>query len=98
MYVQVWYEHMAERITSSGGDATKPPSEQTTVGERIERVVMEMRSLYEATGVEYFNAQASAWSQWVWMLNDSKRREWQVTYAGDAQGRVASTKGIALRK
>jgi hypothetical protein len=57
-----------------------------TVGERIEHIVNEMTSLYEVTGVEYFKAQASSWSQWVWMLLDSKRQEWQITYPGDAHG------------
>ena len=61
-------------------------SDLKTVGERIEHIVNEMASLYEATGVEYFKAHASGWSQWVWMLQDSKRREWQITYPGDPQG------------
>ena len=60
---------------------------KSTVGERIERIVMEMAALYEITGVEYFKAQASGWSQWVWMLQDDKRREWDP---GDAHGYVAS--------
>jgi hypothetical protein len=57
-----------------------------TIGERIEYIIDEMVSLHESTGVEYFNAQASGWSQWVWMLQDIKRREWQITYPGDAHG------------
>ena len=82
--------------TSNDGDAMEAYNEHITVGGRIERLVMEMLLLYEATGCEYFKSQASAWSQWVWMLLDSKRREWQVTYAGNPHGCVPFTKGIAL--
>jgi hypothetical protein len=66
------------------------------VGERVESIIAEMASLYELTGVEYFKSQASGWSQWVWMLEDRKRQEWNLTYPGDAQGEL--TNGIALRK
>ena len=61
-------------------------SDLKTVGERIEHLINEMDSLHEATGVEYFKAQALAWSGWVWMLQDRKRREWKITSPGDAQG------------
>jgi hypothetical protein len=61
-----------------------------TIGERIEYIIDEMVSLYEATGVEYFNAHASGWSQWVQMLQDSRRREWQITYPGS----IASEKPV----
>uniref|UniRef100_A0A6C0BEH2 Uncharacterized protein n=1 Tax=viral metagenome TaxID=1070528 RepID=A0A6C0BEH2_9ZZZZ len=57
-----------------------------TVGERKENIVNEMASLYEATGVEYFKSQASAWSQWIWILQDRKLQEWQITYSGNPQG------------
>ncbi len=57
-----------------------------TVGERIERIVMDLGELHKATGIEYFMAQASAWAQWVWMLDDKKRREWQLHYRGRADG------------
>jgi hypothetical protein len=42
-----------------------PGEKQGSIGERIERIVREMQSLHDATGLEYFKAQASAWSQWV---------------------------------
>ena len=61
-----------------------------TIGERIEYIIDEMVSLYEATGVEYFNSHASGWSQWVCMLQDSRRREWQITYPGS----IASEKPV----
>jgi hypothetical protein len=57
-----------------------------TVGQRIERIIQDMTVLYEITGVQYFKAQASGWSQWVWMLQDNKRHEWQLTIPGDANG------------
>ena len=57
-----------------------------TVGERIERVVQDMAELHKATGVDYFLQQASAWAQWVWMLDDNKRQEWKLNYKGSANG------------
>jgi prolyl 4-hydroxylase len=63
-------------------------SDIVTIGERIERIIMEMESLYKATGLEYFRSHASGWSQWVWMLRDDLRKEWQLTYCGDVLGRL----------
>jgi hypothetical protein len=57
-----------------------------TVGERIERIVMDMTELHKVTGLEYFLSQASGWAQWVWMLDDIKRKEWQLNYRGSANG------------
>jgi hypothetical protein len=69
--------------------------EQLTIGDRIARIVNDVNYLYDATGVEYFKSQASSWSQWVWMLQDSKRLEWKVSYVGDAHG--AQTNTVSVR-
>ena len=66
-----------------------PPSagqDVMTVGERIERVVMDMAELHKATGVQYVSSHASGWAQWVWMLDDVKREEWKLTFRGSADG------------
>jgi hypothetical protein len=61
-------------------------TELQSVGQRVERLIREMLELHDVTGLEYFKAQASAWCQWVWMLQEKKREDWKLTIVGDAQG------------
>ncbi len=56
----------------------------TTVGDDVVRVVRLLETLYHETRLPYFKAQA--WSQWVWMLRDSTRKEWGLSYSGDPNG------------
>ena len=57
-----------------------------TAGRDIQAIMALLEKLYRDTGLEYFRHQARSWSQWVWMLQDSKRAEWQLEYRGDANG------------
>lgn len=60
--------------------------ETMTVGEDIATIIVTMEKLYKETGLEYFKNQAMSWSQWVWMLQESKRKEWGLLYQGDPNG------------
>jgi hypothetical protein len=59
---------------------------QASVGERIKRLIDEIVSLHEVTGVKFFKSQELAWAHWAWLLEDSKRIEWNLTYAGVPNG------------
>lgn len=59
---------------------------QMSVGDDIHQVILLMEKLYNETGLSYFKSQCKAWSQWVWMLSDNARQQWNVTYPGSPNG------------
>ena len=67
------------------------PTDESLIGEKIESIVKMFTELYKDTGVEFFKAQASGLSQWVWMLSDAKRKTWCLTYKGEPCGAEYST-------
>lgn len=57
-----------------------------SVGEDVLALMGLLEKLYLDTGLEYFRHQAMSWSQWIWMLQDSRRAEWGLEYPGHPNG------------
>ncbi len=60
--------------------------ETSEIARKIDTVVYEMQELHRLTGLPFFANEATAWRQWLWMLNDRARAEWGITRPGHHHG------------
>lgn len=66
------------------------------VGARIEHIIGMIETLYHDTQLDYFKAQANGWYQWVWMLPELKRSQWNIRLEGYPNGKdITLSKPIA---